>query len=464
MSGTKSFFTYRNNELYFDATPVRQIAEAVGTPVYVYSSRHIAGRFAEFNRALGNYPHLICYAVKANSNLEVLRLLARRNAGFDIVSGGELFRVLQAGGKASRTVFSGVGKTAAEIDYALRSGILLFNCESESELRLLSERASRLRRKALVALRVNPQVSAATHPYIATGLKEHKFGLEMPVAEELYQQAQEWPGLRLVGLSCHIGSQIAELSPFAEALGKLVGMAQRLRKKNLLVEYLDAGGGLAVAYRPEDSPPSIQAYGKRLLESVRKTGLKLLLEPGRSIVGDAGVLLTRVVHTKTTGGKKFIIADAGMNDLIRPSLYGAYHEVLPVFRSQRKKVIADLVGPVCESADFFAQRRRLPPAEPGDLLAISTVGAYGFVLSSNYNSRPGGGAGGRTAVADRAAARDSAGFGPRGTAVIRSEPRSRFFLSASSLNSREGKCFFGGLGFLVLHGFCGSLGILGIIS
>jgi len=388
MGETKSFFTYKKNELYCEAIPVRQIADAAGTPVYIYSSRQIADNFAAFHRALGSYPHLICYSVKANSNLAVLRLLARRNAGFDVVSGGELFRVLQAGGKASRTVFSGVGKTASEIDYALRSGILMFNCESESELRLLSERAHRLRKGARVGLRVNPQVSAETHPYIATGLKEHKFGLEMPVAEELYERAQQWPGIRLVGLSCHIGSQIQNLSPFAEAMGKLISMAQRLRKKKLAVEYLDAGGGLAAPYRPEDSPPSIQAFAKQALDSVRGTGLKLLLEPGRSIVGTAGILLTRVVHTKSTGRKKFVIVDAAMNDLLRPSLYGAYHEVRPVVCSQRETITADLVGPVCESADFFAQNRELPPAEAGDLLAIFTAGAYGFVLSSNYNSRP----------------------------------------------------------------------------
>lgn len=380
-------FSYRNGELYCDGVPARRIADQVGTPAYVYSGRRIAARFDEFNGALGNYPHMVCYSVKANSNLAILRLLARRNAGFDIVSGGELFRVLQAGGKASRTVFSGVGKTAAEMDYALRSGILMFICESESELRLLSERAHRLRATARVALRVNPQVSAETHPYIATGLEEHKFGLEMPVAEELYERAQPWPGLRLAGLSCHIGSQIRDLSPFAEALAKLVKMAERLRKK-FSVECLDAGGGLGIPYRPEDSSPSIRAFAKQALHCVRRTGLKLFMEPGRSIVGDAGILLTRVVHTKTTGEKKFIIVDAAMNDMIRPSLYDAYHEVRPVICSQREEIVADLVGPVCESADFFAQNRRLPRSEPGDLLAIFTVGAYGFVLSSNYNSRP----------------------------------------------------------------------------
>ncbi len=381
-------FVYRNNELYCEEVPVRQIAEQAGTPVYIYSGGRIAGRFAEFDRALGSYPHQVCFAVKANSNLAVLRLLARHNAGFDIVSGGELYRVLQAGGKASRTVFSGVGKTAAEIDYALRSGILLFNCESESELRLLSERARRLRTRARIALRVNPRVNAKTHPYIATGLEEHKFGLDMPLAEELYERAQEWPGLQLTGLSCHIGSQIADLEAFAEALTKLARMAARLRQKKLAVESLDAGGGLGVPYRPTESFPSISAYARTIKKCLRGTGLKLLLEPGRAIAGDAGILVTRVVHTKTTGRKRFVIVDAAMNDMIRPALYGAHHEIQPVVRSRRKEETADLVGPVCESADFFAEKRRMPRAEQGDLLSISTVGAYGFVLSSNYNSRP----------------------------------------------------------------------------
>ena len=388
MTTATGFFTYRDGELYCDGVPARQIAEAVGTPAYVYSSRQILSQYREFGRVFGDYPHLICYSVKANFNLEILRLLARQRAGFDIVSGGELFRVLQAGGKASRTVFSGVGKTSEEMDYALREGILLFSCESESELRLLSERAARLKKKARVSLRVNPHVDASTHPYIATGLTEHKFGIEMEAAEELYGQAQRWPGIRLAGLSCHIGSQIADLSPFAEAVGKLVQMAQRLRREGIPVEYLDAGGGLAVAYKPEDSPPSIAAYGKKLLGCVRGSGLKLLVEPGRSMVAEAGILLTRVLHTKATGRKKFVIVDAAMNDLLRPSLYGAHHEIRPVVCNSREEVVADVVGPVCETGDFFARARRLPAAEAGDLLAIFTVGAYGFVLSSNYNARP----------------------------------------------------------------------------
>lgn len=387
-NGSEIPFQYRKGELYCDGVPLQRIAEETGTPVYIYSGRRIAARFDEFDRALGKYPHLICYAVKANSNLSVLRLLARRNAGFDIVSAGELYRVLQAGGKANRTVFSGVGKTAAEIDYALRCGIMMFNCESESELRLLSERARRLRKTARVALRVNPQVNAETHPYIATGLEEHKFGLEMALAEDLYQRAQEWPGIKLSGLSCHIGSQITDLDAFAEALEKLVAMASRLRQRKLSVEHLNAGGGLAVPYRCDDEAPSIAAYGKRVLQCMRGTGLKLMLEPGRAIVADSGILLTRVVHMKTTGRKEFIIVDAAMNDMIRPALYEAHHEIRPVICAGHERTMADVVGPVCESADFFAQDRAMPRVESGDLLAIFTVGAYGFVLSSNYNSRP----------------------------------------------------------------------------
>jgi len=385
-------FSYRGGELHCEEVPVRRIAEKLGTPSYIYSGSRMVSRYREFDCALSDHPHLICYAVKANSNLEVLRLLARQGGGFDIVSGGELYRVLQAGGKPGRVVFSGVGKTAEEMDYALRSGILLFNCESESELRLLNDRAVKVRKRARAALRVNPQVDARTHPYIATGLEEHKFGIEMPLAARLYEQAQHWPGLRMEGLSCHIGSQIADLSSFAEAVGKLAGMARMLQLQGFPVRYLDAGGGLAVAYKPEDRPPSIARYGKELLKAVRRSGLRLLLEPGRAIVADAGILLTRVLHTKATGRKRFVIVDAAMNDLLRPSLYGAYHEVRPVIApdgtSDRQEIVADLVGPVCETGDFFARGRRLPAVAPGDLLAIFTAGAYGFVLSSNYNSRP----------------------------------------------------------------------------
>jgi diaminopimelate decarboxylase len=381
-------FRYRGGELYCEGVPVHRIVESVGTPAYVYSSGQILVHYRQFERALGKYPHLICYAVKANANLEVLRLLAKQGAGFDIVSGGELFRVLEAGGRPSRVVFSGIGKTAEELDYALRSGILLFNCESESELRLLSERASRMKRTARAALRVNPHINAQTHPHIATGMQEHKFGIEMAAAERLYRDAQSWPGLILEGLSCHIGSQISELRPFAQAVKKLADLAARLQRAGLPIRHLDAGGGLAVSYRAEDSPPTIAAYGKAILRCVRGSGLKLLLEPGRALVADTGVLLTRVVRTKSTGRKTFVIVDAAMNDLIRPSLYDSYHEIRPVVRGTRSTIRADIVGPVCETGDFFARHRVLPATGPGELLAIFTAGAYGFVMSSNYNARP----------------------------------------------------------------------------
>ncbi|OFV97744.1 MAG: diaminopimelate decarboxylase [Acidobacteria bacterium RIFCSPLOWO2_12_FULL_54_10] len=379
---------YAGNALYCDKIPLSQIAEQTGTPVYIYSANRIAERVDQFETAFGSYPHLLCYAVKANSNIVLLRLLARQGTGFDIVSGGELYRVLKAGGQPSKTVFSGVGKTAEEIDYALKSNIMLFNCESESELRLLNDRAVRMKMQANAALRINPAVNAKTHPYIATGLNEHKFGIKMSIAEWLYRECNSLPGLRIIGISCHIGSQICSLTPFSEAVQKLVEMATRLRKDGFTVEYLDAGGGLAVPYRKEDTAPTIGDYTRNLLKCVRNSGLKLIIEPGRSIVADAGVLLTRVIHVKSNGKKKFVIVDAAMNDLIRPSLYGAYHEIRPVERMKSPMQKADLVGPVCETGDFFARDRLIPSVKPGNLLAILTVGAYGFVLSSNYNSRP----------------------------------------------------------------------------
>jgi len=381
-------FRYRRGELFCENVSVRALVEQVGTPVYVYSGSAITSHYGEFNDSLGRHPHMVCYSVKANGNLRLLRLLARQGAAFDIVSGGELYRVLEAGGRPSRVVFSGVGKTAEELDYALRSGILLFNCESESELRLLSERASRLKQNAGAALRVNPHVEARTHPHIATGLRQHKFGIEMEAAERLYCEAQNWPGLRMLGLSCHIGSQIFDLRPIEQAVRRIVALAGRLQRLGCPVQYVDAGGGLAVAYQPDDAPPSIAAYGKSLLKCVRGTDLTLLVEPGRALVADAGVLLTRVIRTKTTGRKKFVIVDAAMNDLIRPSLYGSFHEIWPALRTRRREILADIVGPICETGDFFARHRALPEVEPGELLAIFTAGAYGTVLSSNYNARP----------------------------------------------------------------------------
>ncbi|HWP84035.1 MAG TPA: diaminopimelate decarboxylase, partial [Terriglobia bacterium] len=342
-------FRYRQGELYCEAVPLREIVRTVGTPAYVYSAQGVVSRYRAFDRALGTYPHMICYSVKANGNLHLLRLLARQGSGFDIVSGGELYRVLEAGGKPSRVVFSGVGKTVEELDYALRSDILLFNCESESELRLLGERAARQRKQARAALRVNPHVEARTHPHISTGLREHKFGIEMAAAERLYREAWQWPGLRLAGLSCHIGSQIFDLRPIEQAARKLVALAGRLQKAGLSAEYLDLGGGLGVAYRAGERPPSIAAYARRILRAVRGSGSTLLLEPGRALVAESGVLVTRVIRTKATGRKNFVVVDAAMNDLIRPSLYDAYHEIRPVVRRRRAEVVADIVGPVCET-------------------------------------------------------------------------------------------------------------------
>jgi diaminopimelate decarboxylase len=374
--------------LYCDGVALERIAAAVGTPVYVYSVAEIVSRYRQFEAAFGRYPHHICYSVKANSNLRLLRVLAQQGAGFDIVSGGELFRVLQAGGRAERTVFSGVGKTTEEMDYALRAGVAMFCCESEGELRVLSERAARMKKLARVALRVNPSVDARTHPYISTGLREHKFGIAMAEAEALYVRAQNWPALRLVGLTCHIGSQITDLAPFEQAISRVVGLANRLQNKGCSVQHLDCGGGLGVAYRPRDESPAIRAYVRTLLNCVRGSRLEVTIEPGRALVANAGILLTKVLNTKMTGRKRFLILDAAMNDLIRPALYGSHHEILPTERRARDSVVADVVGPVCETGDFFARARRMPDLQPGDLVAIMTAGAYGFVLSSNYNARP----------------------------------------------------------------------------
>ncbi len=389
-------FTYQSTEsvkeLHCEQTRLRDIAARVGTPAYVYSGNHVIGRYREIDRALRGCPHQVCFAVKANSNLALLALLAKQGAGFDIVSGGELYRVIEAGGSPARTIFSGVGKTTEEMDYALASGVRMFNCESESELTLLDERARKAGRKALVGLRVNPHVDPRTHPYISTGLRENKFGIPIREAEKLYQRAQSLRGIKLEGLSCHIGSQITHLSAFSQALTKVVELANRLRAKGCPVRHLDAGGGVGVAYKSSDVSPSIAAYARTVLRCVRGSGLKLYVEPGRAIVAEAGVLLTRVLHIKAEGRKRFVIVDAAMNDLIRPSLYGAHHDIRPVLlakdSAKQKQMVADVVGPVCESGDFFARDREMPSLQAGDLLSIDTAGAYSFVMSSNYNSRP----------------------------------------------------------------------------
>jgi diaminopimelate decarboxylase len=364
-----------------------EIAAQVGTPCFVYSSAAILRQYHEYSNALAGLPHTVCYAVKANSNLAILKLLADAGSGFDIVSGGELYRVLKAGGSPTKTVFSGVGKTAEEIDYALEQGIFGFNSESEAELALINEVAARRGVKPRIALRVNPDVDAVTHPYISTGLRQHKFGIDIHEALAVYERAMKLPHLALESVSCHIGSQILSPDSIHEAICKMLTLVDRLRAHGLPITHLDLGGGLGVAYKPNEVAPSITQFIDRIRKATSGYGLHLMFEPGRSIVAEAGMLLTRVLARKRNGDKEFVIVDAGMNDLIRPSLYQAYHEIVPV-EPRPGSMVADIVGPVCETGDFFARDRELPNVEPGDLMAIHTAGAYSFVMSSNYNSRP----------------------------------------------------------------------------
>jgi diaminopimelate decarboxylase len=381
-------FAYQDSHLLCEGVPLADIAKSAGTPVYVYSGGMIAAAYRAYDEALGAQPHTICYAVKANSNLGVLRLLASLGAGFDIVSGGELFRVLKAGGDPKKVVFSGVGKTAEEVDYALASGIHSFNCESEAELALIDAIAHRRGVRAEFALRVNPDVDAATHPYISTGLRDHKFGIDIASAFEVYERARVFQNLTPVGVSCHIGSQLLDPSPVMEAVAKVLDLIERLRGAGHPIRIGDFGGGLGIAYKPEQQTPAIREFAGKLTAMAAGRNLHLFVEPGRSIVGEAGVLLTRVLNRKSTGSKEFVIVDAAMNDLLRPALYQAHHEIVPVRKNNRGSVKADVVGPVCESGDFLARDREIANVAPGDLVAVKTAGAYGFVLSSNYNSRP----------------------------------------------------------------------------
>lgn len=380
----------RNSELFCEGVALEALAERHGTPLYVYSAAMIRARVNAFTRAFLSIPHTLCYSVKANSTLAILRLVAGEGAGFDVVSGGELQRVLRVGRKnASKVVFSGVGKAAAEMELALRSGILLFNIESASELNLLSATAKRLKKRAAVAVRVNPDVSAKTHPYISTGLHQHKFGVPIPEARKLYAQAAKQPYLTVAGVSVHIGSQITDVGSFQAALERVAELVRVLRKQGHDIRYIDAGGGLGISYEGAQGSfeKQISAYAKAVLAPLRGLKLHVLLEPGRSIVGPAGVLLTRVLYRKTNNRKRFLIVDAAMNDLLRPSLYGAYHEIVPLSRKSREIEITDVVGPICETGDFFARDRKLPLVSEGDLLAILDVGAYGSVLGSTYNTR-----------------------------------------------------------------------------
>jgi diaminopimelate decarboxylase len=382
-------FAYRDGSLSCESVSLRTLADAVGTPTYVYSKAALLETFSAYDHALQGLPHLICYAIKANDNLGVLSTLAKAGAGADIVSGGELFRALRAGVPPKRIVFSGNGKTREEMREALKAEILLFNVDSPSELRALDEVARSIGTRAPISLRVNPDVDPQTHPYIATGLKTTKFGIPVEQAPAIYAEAAARPGLEVVGVQMHIGSQLTKTSPIIDAANRLIALLKPLRERGITIRILDLGGGLGIRYRDEQ-PPKPDQYAAALLPLVRELGVTLLLEPGRSIVGNAGVLLTRVLYGKDTGAKRFVIVDAAMNDLIRPSFYDAYHEIRHVDETgaARPAETVDVVGPICESGDFLAKDRALPRAQEGELLAVMSAGAYGFVMSSNYNARP----------------------------------------------------------------------------
>jgi diaminopimelate decarboxylase len=383
-------FFYRNQELHCERVPVSALVEKFGTPLYVYSAAAIRERFRAFDRAFGRARHTVCYSVKANSNLAVLGLLHRLGAGFDVVSGGELARVLKVDRRAAEdVVFSGVGKTAAEIAAALRAGILMFNVESESELAVLARCAGRVKKKTRVALRVNPHIETETHPYISTGLREHKFGVAIEQARALYARIREEKYLDPAGISVHIGSQITDMEPFRQAMLRVAELARQLAADGHRIRYVDAGGGLGISYSGEDDfPRRAQAYAQAVLAPLRGLKIHLLLEPGRALVGPAGALVTRVLYIKSNDHKRFVVVDAAMNDLVRPALYAAYHEIVPVVnRDGASRAEVDIVGPVCETGDFLARDRQMPMLSEGELLAVLDAGAYGMSLASNYNTR-----------------------------------------------------------------------------
>jgi len=380
-------FHYQGDALYCEDVPLEKIARDVGTPCYVYSMATLQQHFAVFDGAFDGMSHLTCYSLKANANLAILGLFASLGGGADIVSGGELFRARKAGIPADRIVYSGVGKTRDEIDYALRENILMFNIESTQELEAIHKRAVALRTKARIALRVNPDVDPKTHPYISTGLKKNKFGIDINEAITAYRMASQLPNLEIIGIDCHIGSQLTQVGPFVEALKKLKRLIEQLRSEGMGIRYLDLGGGLGITYEDEEPPHPVE-YASNILEEIRGSDCTLILEPGRVIVGNAGILVAKVLYMKENEAKRFVIVDAGMNDLVRPSYYGSYHQILPVKEETREEIVADVVGPICESSDFLAKDRKMPKPRAGELIAVMSAGAYGFSMSTNYNSRP----------------------------------------------------------------------------
>jgi len=380
-------FQYRQDELYCEEVPIKEIAREVGTPFYLYSLNTLESHFRAFQSAFSKVDHLICFSAKANSNIAILRIFTGMGGGVDVVSGGEIFRAMKAGASPNRIVYSGVGKREEEIEYALELPILMFNVESTQELVLMDRIAGNMRTKAPVALRVNPDVDPKTHPYISTGLKKNKFGINLQKSLDDYRLANSLPNVKVIGVSCHIGSQLTEVGPFVEAVQRLRELVLKLRAEGMNIQYMDIGGGLGITYNLEE-PPHPQDYANALLKELGDTHCTLVLEPGRVIVGNAGVLVAKVLYTKEGEDKNFIIVDAAMNDLIRPSLYGSYQRIQPVHKVERGEMLADVVGPICESGDFLAKDRKLPRLEQGDLLAVMSAGAYGFSMSSNYNSRP----------------------------------------------------------------------------
>jgi len=381
-------FHYRGDDLYCEEVPASRIASEVGTPAYIYSHATLTRHFQVFDQAFASVPHLVCFALKANANLAVLKLFSDLGGGLDVVSAGELFRGLKAGVSPQRIVYAGVGKSRNEIACALKADILMFNVESGQELRLIHEVASGMGAKARVALRVNPDVDPKTHPYISTGLKKSKFGIDIGQALEEYEAAKALSSLEVVGIHQHIGSQITEIGPFVDSLEKTAALVRTLRERGTEIRYLDVGGGLGITYKDEE-PPLPSEFAQALIEVIRDLDVTVVLEPGRVLVGNAGILVTRILYTKQTPAKNFLVVDAGMNDLARPSLYGSYHAIQPVRQSQgRPEVTVDVVGPICESGDFLAKDRALARCEPGELLAVMSAGAYGHTMSSNYNARP----------------------------------------------------------------------------
>lgn len=379
-------FDYRDNELYCEDVPIKLIAEKVGTPFYLYSHATLKRHFLIFNDAFDGIDRLVCFSAKANTSLAVLKLFADLGGGLDIVSGGELYRGLKAGIPPEKIVYSGVGKREDEIDYALNAGILMFNIESLEELEFINHRAGLLEKKAPVAIRVNPDIDPKTHPYISTGLEKNKFGINTEAAIEGYKIAGGLNNIDVVGIDCHIGSQITEVEPFKDALNSIKILINELRGLNIDIKYIDMGGGLGITY-DDESPPHPGEYARSIMQAIEDRSVKLILEPGRVITGNAGILVAKVLYRKPGKAKEFIIVDAGMNDLVRPTLYGAFHAIKPVVKIEGEQIVADVVGPICETGDFLAVDRRIADLKRGDLLAVMSSGAYGFVMSSNYCSR-----------------------------------------------------------------------------